>query len=221
MFMLSYNRCMSILQEFLIKSAGMENDLLGLGAGGVLGSLGGLYAGNRITMQKLKPHIQFVNSVADASRKNADDLIKIVNSKNFDDLASFTQLLRKDPVEAAKYIANVTDSRVYSSIRESIRDLDRPNITQEALDDAKRRIQNMARYMSANKLASIYSAAKQLGVPKEHTDTLMNAIKYSGRADRLYKILNPALRRMRGIGLLSGLLAGSGAGLGISRLISD
>lgn len=212
---------MSTLQEFLVKRAELENDLWGLGAGGVVGSLGGLYTGNRVAMHKLKPHIQFINSVANANRKSFDDLMKIGDSKNFNDLANFARLLRKDPVEAAKYIANATDSRAYSSVRESLRDLDRPNISQEALDDAKRRIQNMGRYMSANKLASIYSAAKQLGVPKEHADTLMNTMKYYDRADRLYKILNPALRRMRGIGLLTGLLAGSGAGLGISRLISD
>lgn len=212
---------MSTLQEFLIKSAGMENDLWGLGAGGVVGSLGGLYTGSRVYRQKLKPHRQFLNSVADASRKNADDLIKIVYSKNFDDLANFTHLLRKDPVEATKYIANVTDSRVYSSIRESIRDLGRPNITQEALDDAKRRIQNTARNMSANKLASIYSAAKQLGLTKDHADTLVNSIKYSDRLDRISKITKPVAKRLRGVGLLSGLLAGSGVGLGISRLLSD
>lgn len=212
---------MSTLQEFLIKSAGMENDLLGLGAGGVLGSLGGLYAGDMAYAQKLKPHIQFINSVLDATEKSNDNLYKIIGHKNFDKLATFNQLLRKDPVEAIKYIANIADSRMYSSIRESMRDLGRPNISQEALDTAKLRIQGMADTMAANKRSSMYSVAKQLGLTKDHADTLMNAVKYSGRLDRINKIIIPAARRMRGIGLLSGLLAGSGAGLGISRLISD
>ena len=211
---------MNILQQFLIKSAELENDLWGLGTGGVVGSLGGLYTGNMIYEQKLKPHRQFINSVADASRKSANNLMEIAGSKNLDNLVVFYQLLMKDPVEATKYIANATDSRAYSSVRESMRDLDRPNITQEALDAAKHRIQRMADTLAANKLPSLYNAAKHFGVPKEHADTLVKAIKDSDRVDRISKIIKPVAKRMRGIGLLSGLLAGSGAGLGISRLIS-
>lgn len=212
---------MSTLKEFLIKKAETENDLWGLGAGGVAGSLGGLYAGNKVYMHKLKPHRQFLNSIADASSQNFNNLNKFISHKNFDKLSIFHQLLRKDPVEAVKYIANMTDSKTYSSIRESIRDLSRPNITPEALDAAKRRIQNMADTMSANKPLFMRNAAKHLGLTKDHADTLMNAIKYSARMARIDKIIKPVARRLRGIGLLSGLLAGSGAGLGISRLISD
>ena len=216
-----YNKVMSTFQEFLIKKAKMENDLWGLGAGGVAGSLGGLYAGNEVYMQKLEPHKQFINSVIDANSKNRINLNKFRYSKNFDKLDTFHQLLRKDPVEAVKYIATATDDRLYNHIRESMRDLNKPNIKQEALDAAKRRIQNMADTIAMNKSVVMRTAAKQLGLTKDHADTLMNAVKDSNKLARINKIIKPVARRLRGIGLLSGLLAGSGAGLGISRLISD
>lgn len=212
---------MSTLQEFLIKKAEMKDDLWGLGAGGVAGSLGGLYAGNKVFMQKLKPHKQFLDSIADAYSKHEDDLSKIMYHKNFDKLSTFHRLLRKDPIEAVKYIANTSDDRLYSDIRESMRYLNRPNMKQEALDDAKRCIQNWARSLSANKEAYMHTVASQLGLTKDHADTLMNYVKYSNKVDKINKIIKPAAKRLRGIGLLSGLLAGSGAGLGISRLMSD
>lgn len=211
---------MSTFQEFLIKKAEMENDLWGLGAGGVAGSLGGLYAGNKVYIQKLKPHRQFLNSVIDAYSKNSDNLDKILFHKNLDKLSTFHRLLKKDPIEATKYLANTIDNRLYSDIRESMRTLNKPNIKQEALDDAKHIIRHMARHLSVNKKAYMHLTALDLGLTKDHADTLMNYAKYSDRLDRINKIIKPAAKRLRGIGLLSGLLAGSGAGLGISRLIS-
>lgn len=212
---------MSTFQEFLIKKAEMKDDLWGLGAGGIAGSLGGLYAGNKVYMQKLEPHKQFINSVIDANSKNRINLDKFRYNKNFDKLDIFHQLLRKDPIEAAKHIANVTDGQMSNRIREIMRELDNPNIKQEALDAAKRRIQNIAETMSANKQLFMRTTAKRLGLTQDHADTLMNAVKDSSRLARINKIIKPVAKRLRGIGLLSGLLAGSGAGLGISKLISD
>lgn len=212
---------MSTLQEFLIKKAEMKDDLWGLGAGGVAGSLGGLYAGNRVFMQKLKPHKQFLDSIADANAKYSDDLRKIIYHKNFDKLSTFHRLLKKDPIEAAKYTTNIPGGILSDTIRENARLLNRPDIKQEELDKAKRTLQRLADTMVANKTAEMHVIARRLGLTKDHADTLMNYIKYSNKVDKINKILKPAAKRLRGIGLLSGLLAGSGAGLGISRLMSD
>jgi hypothetical protein len=138
-----------------------------------------------------------------------------------DKLGTFHRLLKEDSIEAVKYLANISNNHLYRDIRDSMRDLNRPNITQEALDDAKRKIQSQARSLLANKKAYMHLTALDLGLTKDHADTLMNDIKYSARMARINKIIKPAARRLRGIGLLSGLLAGSGAGLGIRRLISD
>lgn len=213
---------MSFINDFLIKKAELAQDLTGIGVGTSLGGLTGLLVGSKILNEQLKPHTEFINTVAKADREASDKFMRMSHPANADLLVDYINRFDKDLYNATMDLAdyNVPDRKFL----EDVRLLQKyPNLNAEAKEHAEHMIRHSLLNWRANKYWTIVVTGNKLGVPKEYVDTLLDVRKSSKNLDRVKRILSKAYNRVGRIGMLAGLLGG-GAGYGASKLadwISD
>lgn len=208
---------MSAINDFLVKKAELAQDLAGVGAGASLGGLTGLLVGSKILSEQLKPHTDFINSVAKADREASDKFMRMNRPANADLLADYINRFDKDLFNATMDLAdyNVPNGKFL----ENVRLLQKyPNLNAEAKEDAEHIISNYLDTWRKNKYSQIGVVASKLNVPKEYLNALLAFRKSNKNLERVTRILSKARGRVGRIGMLAGLLGG-GAGYGASKLV--
>ena len=208
---------MSTITDFLIKKAELTQDLAGVGAGASLGGLTGLLVGSKILNEQLKPHTEFINTVAKADREASDKFMRMSQPANAGLLVDYINRFDKDLYNATMDLAdyNVPNGKFL----ENVRLLQKyPNLNAEAKEDAEHIISNHLATWRKNKDSQLRLVASKLKVPQEYLDALLAVRKSDKNLTRVKRILSKAYNRVGRIGMLAGLLGG-GAGYGASKLV--